>query len=44
MIELEALKEQLRAAEQMIDNSGAANRVAVYAHPFSYAPIVPLTM
>ena len=39
-----SLKEQLRAAEQMIDNSGAANRVAVYAHPFSYAPIVPLTL
>ena len=37
------LKEQLRAAEQMIDNSGAANRVAVYAHPYSYAPVVALT-
>ena len=38
-----ALREQLRAAEQMIDNSGTANRVAVYAHPFSYAPVVPFT-
>ncbi|OYU45794.1 MAG: hypothetical protein CFE44_05615 [Burkholderiales bacterium PBB4] len=38
------LKEQLRAAEQMIDNSGAANRVAVYAHPYSSAPVVPLTL
>jgi hypothetical protein len=37
------LKEQLRAAEQMIDNSGASNRVVVYAHPFSSAPVVPLT-
>lgn len=37
------LKEQLRAAEQMVDSAGAANRVMVYAHPFTYAPVVPLT-
>ncbi len=38
------LKEQLRAAEQMVDSAGAANRVVVYAHPFSSAPVVPLTL
>jgi hypothetical protein len=38
------LKEQIRAAEQMVDNSGAANRVMVYAHPFTYAPVVPVTL
>ena len=38
------LKEQIRAAEQMVDNSGAANRVMVYAHPFTYAPVVPMTL
>ncbi len=38
------LKEQLRAAEQMVDSSGAANRVMVYAHPFTYAPVVPMTL
>ena len=38
------LKEQIRAAEQMVDNSGAANRVMVYVHPFAYAPVVPMTL
>ena len=38
------LKEQIRAAEQMVDSSGAVNRVMVFAHPFTYAPVVPLTL
>lgn len=33
------LKEQLRAAEQIVDSSGAENRISVYAHPFSSAAI-----
>lgn len=38
------LKAQLHAAAQIIDASGASNRVMVVAHPFSAAPVVPLTL
>lgn len=37
------LAAQLNAAAQMIDAMGKANRVAVYAHPYSNAAIVPMT-
>jgi len=38
------LTAQLHAAAQIIDKSGSANRVIVYAHPFTSAPVVPLTL
>jgi hypothetical protein len=38
------LTAQLHAAAQIIDKSGSANRVIVYAHPYSSAPVVPLTL
>lgn len=37
------LAAQQNAAAQMIDAMGKANRVAVYAHPYSNAAIVPMT-
>ena len=38
------LKAQLHAAAQIIDKSGTSNRVIVYAHPFTSAPVIPLTL
>ena len=42
-VSVEILKAQLNAAAQMIDASGDSNRIAVYAHPFTSTPIVPMT-
>lgn len=39
----DTLKAQINAAAQMIDASGDSNRIAVYAHPFTSTPIVPIT-
>ena len=38
------LAAQLNAAAQVVDSAGSRNRVMVYAHPFSYAAAVPLTL
>ena len=38
------LAAQLNAAAQVVDSAGPKNRVMVYAHPFSFAAAVPLTL
>lgn len=40
----EVLTAQRNAVAQMVDASGDGNRIAVYAHPFTSTPIVPLTV
>lgn len=34
---------QLNAAQQMVNSAGDNNRIAVFAHPYANAPVVPLT-